>query len=52
MAVGTKVDGHFPWEVGGKEEELVIFKGLYSPNLFVRNSQVGTKISSSLDIKV
>ena len=33
MALGTKEDGHFAWEeVVGKEEELIIFKGLYSPN--------------------
>ena len=31
MALGTKEDGHFAEEVG-KEEELIIFKGLYSPN--------------------
>ena len=33
MALGTKEDGHFAEEVvEGKEEELIIFKGLYSPN--------------------
>ena len=33
MALGTKEDGHFAWVgVVGKEEELIIFKGLYSPN--------------------
>ena len=31
MALGTKEDGHFAEGVG-KEEELIIFKGLYSPN--------------------
>ena len=35
MALGTKEDGHFAWEVG-KEEELIIFKGLYSPNFFLQ----------------
>ena len=46
MALGTKEEGHFA-EVGeeGKEEELIIFKGLYSPNLFVRSSQVWTNIT-------
>ena len=45
MALGTKEDGHFA-EGEGKEEELIIFKGLYSPNLFVRSSQVWTIIQS------
>ena len=31
MALGTKEDGHFAEGVG-KEVELIIFKGLYSPN--------------------
>ena len=46
MALGTKEDGHFAEVevVEGKEEELIIFKGLYSPNLFVRSSQVWTKV--------
>ena len=34
MALGTKEDGHFAEGevVEGKEVELIIFKGLYSPN--------------------
>ena len=35
MALGTKEDGHFAEGEEGKEEELIIFKGLYSPNLLV-----------------
>ena len=43
MALGTKEDGHFAEEgEGGKEEELIIFKGLYSPNFRVRSSKVWT----------
>ena len=43
MALGTKEDGHFAEvEVEGKEEELIIFKGLYSPNFRVRSSKVWT----------
>ena len=34
MALGTKEDGHFAEVGGGKEVELIIFKGLYSPNFF------------------
>ena len=41
MALGTKEDGHFAEEVG-KEEKLIIFKGLYSPNLEFVSSQVWT----------
>ena len=44
MALGTKEDGHFAEgeEGEGKEEELIIFKGLYSPNFRVRSSKVST----------
>ena len=42
MALGTKEDGHFAVEVEGKEEEVIIFKGLYSPNFRVRSSKVWT----------
>ena len=50
MALGTKEDGHFAEEeevVEGKEEELIIFKGLYSPNFRVRSSKVWTKSTKS-----
>ena len=49
MALGTKEDGHFTEVVVGKEEELIIFKGLYSPNFRVRSSKVWTKILSNHD---
>ena len=41
MALGTKEDGHFGEGVVGKEEELIIFKGLYSPNSFVQSAKFG-----------
>ena len=42
MALGMKEDGHFAEVEVGKEEELIIFKGLYSPNFRVRSSKVWT----------